>query len=105
VHEIEKPIFSFSTLELFSAFTSPTNSRAAKYIKNHYSNFGDLNFSPKLNLQSLERAKREFYDAITSISNHSLKVWNILRYSRKKSIYIKKAIEIKLDKCRVLLSS
>jgi hypothetical protein len=47
--------------------------RAVEYIEKNYSNFSGLNFSCELKLQSLQHAKRDFYDAITSISNRSLK--------------------------------
>jgi hypothetical protein len=47
--------------------------RAVEYIEKHYSNFSGLQFSRVFKLQSLQDTKREFYDAIKSISNRSLK--------------------------------
>ncbi|CEP19038.1 hypothetical protein [Parasitella parasitica] len=48
--------------------------RAVEYIEKHYSDFSGLQFSRMFKLlQSLQDAKREFYDAIKSISNRSLK--------------------------------
>jgi hypothetical protein len=47
--------------------------RAVEYIEKHYSIFSGLQFSRVFKLQSLQDAKREFYDAIKSISNRSLK--------------------------------
>lgn len=51
----------------------PMDLRAVEYIEKHYSNVSGLNFSRELKLQSLQSAKREFYAAITSIANRSLK--------------------------------
>ncbi|CAO3702545.1 unnamed protein product [Rhizopus stolonifer] len=49
------------------------NSKAVEYIEKHYSDFSGLNFSRELKLQSLQHAKKEFYDAIISLSNRTLK--------------------------------